>query len=441
VALGVYILVFREHSAETLGAIVGAALIVWGLFEVVMGLWTRKRSSDWSWRIVKGLIALTGGVLGVLFPVDMVLIIFTGFALVWAFTGVLAIWYGLSAPADEQEKWDPYEIVKDWFTRREFDAEDRKRVVDNLFYEGPKAKERLSRFAILMGLSVAIASFAVIQDSTAVVIGAMLIAPLMTPIMATSAAIIMGWPKRAARAALTVLGGAVGGIALAFLIGTYIPALVSLADNSQIASRTSPTLLDLLIALTAGAAGAFAMTREDVSDSLPGVAIAVALVPPLSVVGITLSLGAFDESRGALLLFMTNLVCIILSGTVVFVLTGFAPIFRLKQRVSSIRVALGTVVLGALIIMVPLAATGAALLREAAYLGAAERATDAWIPDDSNARVLRIDVIDTTIEVIVGGPEDPPPLEELAHGIEAELGSDDFALDLEWIVSDSETYP
>jgi uncharacterized hydrophobic protein (TIGR00271 family) len=88
--------------------------------------------------------------------------------------------------------------------------------------------------------------------------------------------------------------------------------------DSEILSRTNPTLIDFGIAMAAGMAGAFANSRRSISSALPGVAIAVALVPPLSVVGIGLSLGQQEITVGSSLLFCTNLICIIFFGGLVF---------------------------------------------------------------------------------------------------------------------------
>ena len=95
---------------------------------------------------------------------------------------------------------------------------------------------------------------------------------------------------------------------------------VDAANNSQVAARVSPRLIDLVAALATGAVGAFALVRSDVSDTLPGVAIAISLVPPLVVVGLTLESGVPDESLGALLLFGTNVAAIIATGTLVLLL-------------------------------------------------------------------------------------------------------------------------
>ncbi|BDZ41082.1 hypothetical protein GCM10025865_03810 [Paraoerskovia sediminicola] len=128
-------------------------------------------------------------------------------------------------------------------------------------------------------LSVCIATFAVLQDSTAVVIGAMLIAPLMVPILGLAAALVNGWVRRAWESSLLIVAGVVAAVVLAAAITLWAPAVVSFETNSQITSRVDPSVLDMLVAIAAGAAGAFATVNTRVASSIAGVAIAVALVP------------------------------------------------------------------------------------------------------------------------------------------------------------------
>jgi len=105
-----------------------------------------------------------------------------------------------------------------------------------------------------------------------------------------------------------------------WLLGLFIPYPVVAATNSQVASRVTLQLVDLVAALATGAVGSVALVRSDISDTLPGVAIAISLVPPLAVVGLTLESGAPRQSLAALLLFTTNVAAILASGVVVMTL-------------------------------------------------------------------------------------------------------------------------
>ncbi len=173
---------------------------------------------------------------------------------------------------------------------------------------------------MLLVLAAVIASAGVVSDSTATVIGAMIVAPLMTPILGSAVALVLSRRRQLLLNVAIVLGGALVVIVVGYLLGLAHVFPIDADNNSQVAGRVSPRLIDLLAALATGAVGAFALIRSDVSDTLPGVAIAISLVPPLAVVGITLESGQPSEALGALLLFGTNVAAIIATGTLVLLL-------------------------------------------------------------------------------------------------------------------------
>ena len=197
---------------------------------------------------------------------------------------------------------------------------DLKRMRDQLFFEGDERTRRLSRFWLLLPLSAVIASAGVVSDSTATVIGAMIVAPLMTPILGIVLAVVLTDAKNLRRSVLLVIVGAATVVALAWILGLFVPYPVVAATNSQVAQRITPRIIDLIAALATGAVGSVALARSDISDTLPGVAIAISLVPPLAVVGLTLESGAPHQALGALLLFTTNVAAILASGIVVMAL-------------------------------------------------------------------------------------------------------------------------
>jgi uncharacterized hydrophobic protein (TIGR00271 family) len=187
-------------------------------------------------------------------------------------------------------------------------------------------------FFIMIGFAAAIASLGLMLDSAAVVIGAMVIAPLMTAILGVSLGIVQGDVRLLWQAASTVLRGAALAAGIGFLVGLIIPLYT---PTAEILSRTQPTLVDLVIATLSGAAGAYAQCRRNVLGALAGVAVAVALVPPLAIIGIGLTLGSGAIAGGALLLFLTNLSAITTAGSVVFMLFGFRPDPGRRVRVFS----------------------------------------------------------------------------------------------------------
>ena len=194
------------------------------------------------------------------------------------------------------------------------------RMREQVFFEGTERGRRLSRYWLLLVLSAVIASAGVVSDSTATVIGAMIVAPLMTPILGIVLAVVLADAANLRRCLLLLIAGAATVVALSWLLGLLVPFPVVAATNSQVAARVTPRVVDLVAALATGAVGSVALARSDISDTLPGVAIAISLVPPLAVVGLTLQSGAPHQALGALLLFTTNVIAILASGIVVMAL-------------------------------------------------------------------------------------------------------------------------
>ena len=228
------------------------------------------------------------------------------------------------------------------------------RVREILMFEEPKRRDRLVRFWTLLILASAIATFGLIADSVATVIGAMIVAPLMLPIMGLAFGISIGERKAIVSSLLVALGG----IATAVLVGYVLSLPFIQLDpqaNAQIISRTTPKLVDLCAALATGLAGAFAISRKDVSDTLPGVAIAISLVPPLANAGILLGAGMPALAWGSMLLFLTNYLAILLTGAFMFGLVGFSKAAFSAAAPGTRRTAMAIVIVLGLAIVVPLA--------------------------------------------------------------------------------------
>lgn len=194
-------------------------------------------------------------------------------------------------------------------------------------------------FFFMLVLSSAIATFGLLSNSAPAIIGAMIIAPLMAPILGLAFGIVVLSWSQISRSALTVTAGTLVVVAFAYLTTSLIGLRIA---GSEILSRTMPTLLDLGVAMAAGAAGAFAYSRKSIANSIAGVAIAVALVPPLAVGGIGLALGqkatadvglsltelglysgGEDIATGAFVLFLTNLAGIVVVAGVVLMFQGY----------------------------------------------------------------------------------------------------------------------
>ena len=191
-------------------------------------------------------------------------------------------------------------------------------------------------FFILIFLAAGIASLGLLLNSTAVIIGAMLVAPLMSPILAMSMSIVLGNLRMLRLAAEATIKG----IVLAIIIGVLMTLISPISETtSEIIARTSPNILDLIVALLSGMAAGYAVSRKEVSSALPGVAIAAALVPPLCVVGYGFGIANLQIALGALLLFTTNLITIILAATFIFLALGISPSHsERKELLRGIRV-------------------------------------------------------------------------------------------------------
>jgi uncharacterized hydrophobic protein (TIGR00271 family) len=206
-------------------------------------------------------------------------------------------------------------------------------------------------FFVLIVLSSIIATLGLLLNSAAVVIGAMLVAPLMSPILGFSLGMVLG-DVRLIRLSIEAM---FKGVALALMIAVLIGIVSPIKDlTDEIMIRTQPTLLDLTVALASGMAGAYALSREEVSAALPGVAISAALMPPLSVAGLGLSLGRPQVAGGAFLLFLANIAAISLAGVVVFVLLGIRSQTWQPETQRRIRRGLIGFVVLVLVIAIPL---------------------------------------------------------------------------------------
>lgn len=183
-------------------------------------------------------------------------------------------------------------------------------------------------YVVLILGSCIIATLGLLSNSTAVIIGAMIIAPLMLPIRGVAFGALEGNFILFWRALVAIILGTIISIVLAFFIG-YFVALPQF--GSEIISRSRPTLLDLGIAVAAGGISGFAKVQPKISESLAGTAIAVALMPPVCVIGLGLSQINWSLSLGASILYLTNLLGITLSCMLTFLLTGCASFRRAKK--------------------------------------------------------------------------------------------------------------
>ncbi|MGB7841706.1 MAG: DUF389 domain-containing protein, partial [Salinimicrobium sp.] len=212
-----------------------------------------------------------------------------------------------------------------------------------------------SSYLVMMILSTLIASFGLFGNSSPVIIGAMILAPIIAPIVSFS----MGMVRYDVKLLKEGLGTIAAGTVTCLLIAAGVSLIIPIqAITPEMEARLSPTLLDMGIAVASGIAAAYAHAKEGIAKSLAGVAIAVALVPPLSVAGIGLGWWEWEVFSGAILLYLTNLAGIILFAGLTFLLLGFAPFKRAKMGLIYTALILG-------IIAVPLSLSFNRIMAEA----------------------------------------------------------------------------
>lgn len=192
---------------------------------------------------------------------------------------------------------------------------DKARAVEHLITESTPRHD----FFLLVILSILMASFGLIQNDTAVVIGSMLIAPLLSPVLSLALGIALLDVRLMGRSLYTLAKATFFGLIVAFVVGFFLyghlPEL-----TPEILARTSPNLLSVLIALVAGFAAAFTLVKPNLSATIPGIAISVSLIPPLAVTGIGFARWELSIAKESLSLFLINVTAIVFSGLVVFIL-------------------------------------------------------------------------------------------------------------------------
>ncbi len=291
---------------------------------------------------------------------------------------------------------------------------------DKLRLDAPPIRDRYVRFFTLLVLSTIIAAGGLISDSAAVIIGAMIVAPLMTPMMGAAFGIISGNGRTAVIAVLTVGIGVVVVVAIAALMARLVPTGERITPEEL--ARTSPRLLDLVVALAAGAAGAFATGRDDVSDALPGVAIAVSLVPPLAVVGITLAAGRGDLAEGAFLLFFTNFVAIVLAAVIVMTVMGYAAVARSLTGHGSRRAATLVIAVALVAVIVPLAAASYQVFLDEELNAEATTALTTWL-QGTDYQIMSVDANGGSVDARISGDGPQPSFDKLLAELRTQAGS------------------
>lgn len=203
-------------------------------------------------------------------------------------------------------------IINDLFYK--VAEKDKKEAVEKLIeYSYPNAD-----FYLMVVLSVAMATFGLLLDNSSVVIGSMLIAPVLYPVLSTSMGIVMNNNVVLHKSFFTLTKAILVALISAFLVTILFGVKLDIQSSAEIISRTGPSLLHAGVAVVAGFAASFALIKPKLSEILPGIAISVALVPPLAVTGIGFAIFDFSLIRGSFLLFLVNILGIIFTSMLVF---------------------------------------------------------------------------------------------------------------------------
>ncbi|MEU3895294.1 TIGR00341 family protein [Streptomyces sp. NPDC045251] len=290
-------------------------------------------------------------------------------------------------------------------------------LTEDLDLSSGDTTSKRSAFWTMLTLSSVIAAGGVLTDSTATVIGAMIIAPLSTPIMGIALGSVQ---RRSTGSVRTVLWACLLVIVVGMVMSVVLPGDYDLLSNSQVASRTSPGLMDLISALATGFAGAVALARRDVAAVLPGVAIAISLVPPLVVAGICLGQLSGWLALGALVLFVSNLFALVFGGIVVFASLGYAAEADKKAGRPARRTYAAMVLLFA-VVFVPLTANTVVTVLLNVWTGRTKDVAQQWLAEEPGASVTSVDATSRTMYVHVRVPGTLPPVESLLERLEGRI--------------------
>lgn len=436
IVVGVVLFVWGSDSPQTAARALGGLVLVFG----AMRIRPIYRSAGVATALALGVGTLIVGLMFLLLAENLIFFVLRAVAFGWASLAIVA----LIVLLDPQRKAPVHYstlagLVGQWLDARTQSAADRRAVYDNVLFEGREGAAKTRQFYVLMGFASVIASFGIVSDSTAVVIGAMLVAPLMTPLMATAITLTMGWPKRLRSAGTLVLGGIAVAVGIGFVTALIAPTAIDTVNNSQIASRSNPTLIDLFIAVAAGGAGAFSLSRKESSGSLPGVAVAIALVPPLAVTGICWSQGDWGRGTGALLLFATNALAIVIVGGLMFILTGVAPLHRVAETKDRMRTAAIGFALAAAVVTGMLVLNGSRSAANLVGQARAENVAQDWVKQSSTHRLERVILSEDDATVVITGTQSGvPSVQELANELSTALGRK-IHVDLRTILEDRYT--
>lgn len=298
-------------------------------------------------------------------------------------------------------------------------ADDRELVLSQLCGPPGRRPGFWARYAVMLTLSAVIATAGLSAGSTAVVIGAMLVAPLMTPLLGAVAALCLRETSLAVTAGLIIVASSFWVVAVAWVLSAALPPVPL---SPEVLARTSPDVRDLLVALAAGVAGAWAAARTDVSATLPGVAVAVALVPPLAATGIVANVAEWSLVEGTALLYVTNVVAIAGAAFVVFLALGLVPSAVVRRTWLWLGVTAVVAVCSVAALSWPLWSRASELAERARFDMAVAAVVGEWAAAVPGAEVVAIRWEGSAVTVDVAAADNPPTASDLARFFEVKFG-------------------
>lgn len=286
---------------------------------------------------------------------------------------------------------------------------------DAVYFLFPDRNQRLTRFWMLLILAAVIATSGIVADSAATVIGAMIVAPLMTPILGTMLAIVLTDGPNFGFSFFLAISGMASCIFVGYIYGLCLNQdIIEKENNSQVAGRVQPKLPDLVGAIATGVVGSIALVRKDIAGALPGVAISISLVPPLCVAGLMGSIGELVDMAGALLLFITNFMSIQVTGIIVmYAYNVHKMATRPRAKLFRIEVFILVVLLG--LVAVPLTFTSRRIAAELEAEQCVKDVTNDFLKKfnsewECSVVIARTEGNKLTADVVATGP---PPIPQL----------------------------
>jgi uncharacterized membrane protein len=231
---------------------------------------------------------------------------------------------------------------------------------------------------------------------------------------------------------MLLIAGALSSVAIGWLVGLCVFVPITAETNAQVAGRATPTLIDLLAALATGVVGSIALVRRDISDTLPGVAIAISLVPPLVIVGLTMESGAYGNALGSMILFLTNVVAIIGTGIVVMAVYGASRLASPPAETQRVRRRGAVVVLSimAVIVIVPLSISSVYSTNVSTTESTVHDVLQSW-GEPQGWEVQQVDTQDGVVNAQVEGPQPAPDTAGLEQAlVDAGIDPDQVMIEL-----------